>query len=557
MRIRPALAVVMAASLAMLTGGAVASATTVQSKHHASGASSVTISNESGTTWACSFNPFNGGVLSAGLTFGQVYEELYFVDALKSAATTPWLASSYAWSNNNKTLTFTIRPGVKWSDGQPFTAKDVVFTYNLIKRYKALDLNADWSVLSSVAEKGANQVVFQFKTAAVPYFFYIADQTPIVPQHVWSSIKNPVTYVDAKPIGTGPYLMSKCTPANITYTKNPNYWQKGLPKIDTVYYPSFTSNDPANQELANGTAQWGSQFIPSIKTYYLSKSPDHHYWFPPVANVSIFPNLKNPLLGQLAVREAIASAVDRSRTSQIGEYGYEPASNQTLVVTPTFKSWLDTSAASKYDYTYNPTRAKSILTRAGFKMSGGVMEKNGQKLSFTMINIGGYSDWVAAAAIVRQELAAIGISVTPENLAQSSYFAKLYTGEYQLAYGSETGGPTPYYELRQVLYSANTAPIGQNAATNWERFSSPAVDALINSYGATTSLAMQRQIVDKLEQVMLSQVPIIPSTEEVDWFQYDTAKIGGWPTPQNPFAQPAAYNYPDVGVMLLHLFPKS
>jgi peptide/nickel transport system substrate-binding protein len=557
MRIRRTLAVFLAAGLLALTLSTVASASTASNRNHSSGSSSVTISNEQGTTWACGFNPFNASVLSEGLVFGQIYEELVYVNSLKSGATTPWLASAYTWSNGNKTLTFTIRSGVKWSDGTPFTAKDVVFTFDLIKKFKALDLNSDWSVLSSVVQKGSNQVVFNFKTAAVPYFFYIADQTPIVPEHIWASIKNPVTYLNAKPVGTGAYIMSKCTPENVTYTKNPNYWQKGLPKIDTVYYPAFTSNDPANEELANGTAQWGSQFIPSIQSYYLSKNKDFHIWFPPIANVSIFPNLTNSLLSQLPVRQAMAYAIDRPRVSQIGEYGYEPASNQTSVVTPTFKSWLDTAAEAKYDYSYDPKRAISILEKAGYKMSGGVMTKDGKSLSFTMINIGGYSDWVASAAIIKQELAAVGIQVSAENLAATSYFAKLYTGEYQLAYGSETGGPTPYYELRQLLYSPNSAPIGQDASTNWERFSNKQVDSLINSYGATTSVTKQHQIVDSLEQVMLADVPVIPSTEEVDWYQYDTANIGGWPTPSNPYAQPAAYAYPDMGVVLLHLFPKS
>lgn len=555
MKVHRALALLLAASLVTLTGGVAASAAP-RAKHQDS-ASSVTISNEQGTTWACSFNPFSATVLGEGLVFGQIYEELVYVDTLNNGAQTPWLASSYTWSNGNKTLTFKIRSGVKWSDGQPFTAKDVVFTFNLIKKYRALDLNADWSVLSSVVQKGSNQVVFNFKTAAVPYFYYIADQTPIVPEHIWASIKNPVTYIDAKPIGTGPYVMSTCTPATVTYTKNTLYWQKGLPKIDTVYYPSFTSNDPANAELADGAAQWGSQFIPSVKTYYLSKNKDFHIWYPPIANVSIFPNLTNPLLSQLAVRQAIAYAINRQRVSQIGEYGYEPASNQTDVVTPTFNSWLDTSLAAKYKYSYNPAKAKSILEKAGYKMSGGVMTKDGKSLSFTIINIGGYSDWVASVAVITQELAAVGIRITPENLAASSYFAKLYTGEYQLAYGSETGGPTPYYELRQLLYSANSAPIGKDASTNWERFSNSQVDALINEYGATTSATTQHQIVDELEEVMLAGVPVIPSTEEVDWYQYDTAKIGGWPTPSDPFAQPAAYSYPDMGVVLLHLYPKS
>jgi len=555
MKWRGSLVALVAVSLLALGGTAVAGASGANTGK-SSGSSSVTISNESGTTWTCSFNPFNPTVNF--LSSGTVYEELTFVNTLKNGATTPWLASSYAWSNGNKSLTFTIRSGVKWSDGTPFTAKDVMFSFNLIKRFKGLDLNADWSVLSSVAQKGSNQVVFNFKTSAVPYFYYIADETPIVPEHIWSSIKNPITYADSTPVGTGPYKMNKCTPANITYTKNTNYWQKGLPKIDTVYYPSFTSNDPANQDLANGTAQWGSQFIPSIRSYYLSKNPNFHIWFPPVLNVGVIINLTNPLLSNVAVRQAMAFAIDRTKVSQIGEYGYEPAANQTGIVTPTFSSFFDSSLANQYNYSYDPAKAISILKKAGFKMVGGVFQKNGKKLSFSIINIGGYSDWVAAVGeVIEPELKAVGIQISPDNLTTPTYDAQLYQGHYDLAYGAQpVGGPAPYYELRDWLYSKNTAPIGTSASSNFERYSSPATDALINAYGATTSSATQHSITDQLEKVMLSDVPFIPTTEEVDWYQYDSANIGGWATPANPYAQPAAYNYPDIGVMLLHLFPK-
>src|ERR1700761_8091491 len=233
----------------------------------------LTISNEQGTLWNCSFNPFNPGNLGEGVTMGQIYEPLAFVDTLENGKATPWLATSWAWSNGNKTLTFTIRKGVKFSDGTPMTAADVAFTFNLLKKVPALDVNSVWSVLSSVTQSGDN-VVMDFNAPSVPYFYYIADQTPIVPEHIWSKISNPVTYADSDPIGTGAYIVKPFTP--------------------TV---------PANPYLATGQAPWGSQFIPNIQAFYTSKSPDNHYWFPPYANVSLIPNLTVPGLSNPLVRQ--------------------------------------------------------------------------------------------------------------------------------------------------------------------------------------------------------------------------------------------------------------
>jgi len=516
----------------------------------------LTISNEQGTLWTCSFNPFNPSNLAQGVTFGQVYEPLAFVNTLQSGKATPWLATAWAWSDGNKTLTFTIRNGVKWNDGTPMTAADVAFTFNLMKKFPTLDLNSVWSVLSSVTQQG-NKVVMTFKNAAVPYFYYIADQTPIVPQHVWSTIANPVSYADANPVGTGAFTVNPCSAQNITYVANPHYWQPGEPKLAKVLYPAFTSNDPANTYLATGQAQWGSQFIPNIESFYTSKSPDNHYWFPPIANVTLIPNLTVPGLNNAAVRQAMAYAIDRNRVSQIGEYGYEPPANQTGIVTPTFSSWQDTSAASQYDYTYNPAKAKQILTSAGFKMgSNGIFASpSGKPLSFTVINIGGYSDWVASMQVIQQDLKTVGIQITTDNLSQNDFLSRLYNGDYQLAYNNQQGGPSPYYEFRQWLYSANSAPIGKQAASNWERYSNPATDALINQYATTTSKAQQQQIVDQLQQVLLKDVPFIPVTEEVAWYQYNTAKFTGWVTQSDPYAVPAAYFYPDMGQVLLHLAP--
>jgi peptide/nickel transport system substrate-binding protein len=542
---------------AALLAAACSSSTTSSTQSNSSGPTgTLTIDNESGSLWTCGFNPFN--LSNIGYSFGNVYEPLVFVNTLQNAKESPWLATKWTWSNGNKDITFTIRNGVKWTDGKPLTAADVVYTFNLLKQNKALDVNSVWSVLSSVTQKGSNQVVMTFKAPAVTYFYYIADQTAIVPQHIWSTVSDPVKYTDSHPVGTGAYTMSNCTPQNITYKANPHYWQPGKPKVATVNYPAFTSNDTANTYLANGQAQWGSQFIPSIQKFYLSKSPNYHYWFPPVANVTMFINLKNPILRDVKVRQAMAYAIDRHKASLIGEYGYEPASNQTGIVTPTFSSWLDAPQAASFgnNYAYNPSKAISILQSDGYKKgSDGIMAKGGQKLEFTITNNGGFSDWVAAVNVIQQNLKAVGIKVTPRNLAAPAHQSAIYNGKFDLGYYANTGGPTPYYELRQWLFSGNSAPIGQPAGSNFERYSNPSTDALINAYPKTTDAGQQHAIVSKLQKVMLQEVPVIPVTEAVDWFQYDTGTFKGWVTQSNPYAQPAAYNYPDWGQQMMNLEP--
>jgi peptide/nickel transport system substrate-binding protein len=528
----------------------------------------LTIDNESGGNWTCDFSPFLSSDI--GFSLGAIYEPLEFVNVLQNQKTTPMLATGSTWSNGFKTLTFTIRSGVKFSNGTPMTAADVVYTFNLLKNTvvngtRVLDLNAVWSVLTGVTQQGSNQVVMQFNVPALTYFYYVADQVGIVSQKIWSKVSNPAKYPDTNPIGTGPYTAgsSTCTPQNIKYVANRHFWQPGLPKIETINYPAFLTNDVANTYLAAGSAQWGSQFIPSIQSAYLSKSPDYHTWSPPLANVSLFINYKSsPLLDNLAVRQAMAYAINRSQVSTLGEFGEEPPSNQTAIVTPTFTSWQDTSLASDprfgNDYTFNPNKAISILTKAGFtKGSNGIFAKNGQQLSFTILNNGGFSDWVNSVAVITQNLKAVGIAVTPRDLSATTYQNDLYTGQFQLAYGSEPGGPSPYYELRQLLYSKNSAPVGTAASFNFERFNSAAADAALNSFPNATSTAQQQQIVNTLEQIMLSQIPVIPVTESVDWFQYVTGPSGfaGWPTPADPYAQPAAYNVPDWEQVMLHLTP--
>jgi peptide/nickel transport system substrate-binding protein len=514
----------------------------------------VTIDNATGALWTCGFNPFNLSV--NGESFGIIYETLVY-DNLLNDKRTPWLASDYQWSTDNKTLTFTIRASVRWSDGQPFSAADVVYTFNLLKQYPALDTRSVWTALASAKQEGADKVVMTFVQPSIGYFYYLAGQTPIVPQHIWTNVEDPVTEAMPNPVGTGPFTTgaSACTPQNITYTRNPNYWQRGLPHIQTVNYPAFTDNDRANLALAYGQAQWGGQFIPNIETSYIAKDrANNHYWFPPIHNINLWFNFGKAPLDNKLVRQAFAYAIDRSSVSQKGEYGYEPAGNQTGVLIPTFSSWVDTAGARKYDYKFDTAKATSLLLQAGFvkNSSGMFQDSSGKKLSFSVVNIGGYTDWVASLQVIKDNLKLAGIEITVQNLSGGEYANDLLTGNFELAYGSLTApvGPNPYYELRNTLYSSATA----DQIGNYGGYFNRNVDGLFDQFGATADPVQQHILMNEIEAAMLEDVPVIPVTESVAWYEYSTKGFAGWPTQSDPFAAPAPWNLPDMEVTLLHLY---
>jgi len=514
----------------------------------------VTISNEAGQNWTCQFNPFNPAVNS--LSLGFVYEPLVYVNSLQAGKETPMLASSYKWSDDKKSITFTIRDGVKWNDGQPMTADDVAFTFNLIKQKPSLDLYSLFTGagLQTVTANG-NQVTMTFSDNAQTYFYLFAGQVGIVPKHIWSTgdaAAKPDTWEDPNPVGTGPFMVNPCKPNNITYTANPNFWMPGEPFIKTVQYPAYLDNGPANLDLANGKAQWGGQYIPNIDAAYKAKNKDNNYWFPPMTNVALIPNLdpSHKATSTLAVRQAIAAALDREKISQLGESGYQPAANQTGIVTPTFNKYFDSAALASSGYDKpNVDKAKQLLASAGYGPD--------KPLKLSVITVSGYTDWDASLAVIKDQLKAIGIDLTIQDLEGQTYDDKLFKGNFDLAYGPQlSGGPSPYYELRQLLYSKNSAPIGTDASTNYERYINADVDKLFDQY-ATADDAGQVSIIKQIEAHMISDVPFIPTTESVDWYQYNTTDLQGWPTKDDAYAQPAPWNYPDDEQVLLHLYSKS
>ena len=139
---------------------------------------------------AVNYNPFSPNVLIGN----YIYEPLLVANSF-ACKYEPWLATAYEWKDPQN-LQFTIREGIKWSDGQPFTPDDVVFTLNMLKEHAALDTQGLWKTLESVTAEG-NNVLFKFKEPAASLFERVASQL-IVPKHIWEKEADPVTFVNEK-----------------------------------------------------------------------------------------------------------------------------------------------------------------------------------------------------------------------------------------------------------------------------------------------------------------------------------------------------------------------
>ena len=149
-----------------------------------------------------SFNPLDttSGLDSMAIE-NAIYEPLVQFDVLDASVTYPWLATSWHWSNGGKTLTLDLRHGVTWSDGKPFTSADVAFTFNLIKKYPAL--NTYGITFTNVQANGPDQVVLTFPHPEFSDFYYLTSQV-MVPAHIWAKVSDPTTWPDLDPVGTGP-----------------------------------------------------------------------------------------------------------------------------------------------------------------------------------------------------------------------------------------------------------------------------------------------------------------------------------------------------------------
>jgi len=507
------------------------------------------------------FNPFvsTGAIYNMGAT-GLIYEPLTEFNLANPTVQYPWLATSYTWSNGGKVITFAIRQGVKWNNGTPFTPDDVAFTFNYLNTNTAINLGG--LKMSAPATVTGNNVTLTFATAQYANLEYIAG-TAMLPKSVWSSVSTPATYADANPVGTGPYVLDSFTPQGFTLKKNPSYWQS-VP-VAKVYFPVYASNTGALNALFSGQIDWTGNFIPGLQKSFVSTDPAHHnFWEAAGATNALFPNLNKWPTNQLAVRQAISDAIDRTTIANEGEAGLEsPVLNSTGITLPTFAAWSGPVASMTNAATADASAAQQVLQKAGFtKNSSGIFAKGGKTVSLTIIDPAAYTDYANDDALVAQELKAAGIDATFQGISVDAWNADVASGNFELTMHWANGGISPYNQYENWLDSTLSSGSNANAATgDYERLVNPTVNTELATLGTAATTADQTQALVPLEQFVASYLPVIPTTTASEWFEYNSQHYVGWPTQQNPYetGQPSGTNNgPGSGTdlyVILHLHP--
>ncbi|XXX75268.1 ABC transporter substrate-binding protein [Sorangium sp. So ce134] len=523
-----------------------------------SGAKFVTISREQQASWVRNFNPLLAEGSVRFPTLAGIYEPLIVYNTMKGEFQ-PWLATKYEWSDGNKKLTFTTRTEVKWSDGQPFSAKDVAFTFGLLKKFPALDLTGVWKFVDSVEAKGDTTVEFALKEPFVPGLSYIGHQ-PIVPEHKWKDVADPVTFSNENPVATGPFTEVK-TFQNQIYElgKNPHYWQKGKPAVDGLRFPAYPGNDQANLALINGEVDWAGNFVPDIDKTYVSKdAQNNHYWFPLVGGtVTLYPNATKKPFDDVKLRKAISMAIDRAQIAKIAVNGYTVGADATGL-DDAYARWRNEKAVAAGDWTnYDVAKANALLDEAGYaKGADGIRAKDGKPLKFDINVVTGWSDWVRAVQITTQNLKAVGIEATLKTYDFSAFFEALQKGTFDMSMGWTNTEPTPFNFYRDLMATEFVKPVGEITARNWHRFGAKEADPLFKQFQAATDPAEQKRIIDELQMIFVEKVPVIPLFKNPSWGEYSTKRFVGWPSKENPYAKLSPNNPPDYLIVLTEIKPK-
>jgi len=422
------------------------------------------------------------------------------------------------------TVTYRLRPGVKWSDGQPLTSADVKFTWEAVKNPKFIAESKDGTEdIASIDTPNATTVVVNYKRVA-PDFMSTLFTFGILPKHALDGKDLNTDSYNEKPLGTGPFRVKEFRRGQyVILERNPFYWRKDskgvqLPYLDGMIFKIIPDSNTLVTQLRTGEVQL-AYGIPYSQVKQLDGVPGLNVvknnvlsWQHLDFNLKTVDAFKDP-----NVRKAFAYAINKSAVSKaLG--GYPTPINS--VVVPVFS--YANAAVPKYDY--NLARARQLLDAAGWKPGpDGIRVKDGKRMSFKIMAQAGRSTDEDAQQVIIASLKQAGIELQPDNKSGVAFRDARYKGNYDLFYGGWITSADPTYSVF----------FGSKGVNNGQGYSNPRIDTLLTRAESTLDPAQRTAALREFQSALMTDLPSIPITTNPSMIAV-TEKLGGFvPNPTN------------------------
>ncbi|MEI8217306.1 MAG: ABC transporter substrate-binding protein [Eubacteriales bacterium] len=450
-------------------------------------------------------NPLTSNMQVAYEVFLLIYDPLVRAD--ENLKPVPCLAKEWTLSADQLTWTFKLQQGVKWHDGEPFTSKDVKFTYDLMKKTNlGYQYNSFLTGISKIECPDDNTVVI---TTDKPKANMLMNTTPILPEHIFAKIPTTEleTYANAAPVGTGPFKFDSTGEGFVKLVKNPDYFG-GAAKLDEIILMSYSNSDVLAQALKLGEVDAATNLNATQKSQLKDDK-----------NISIISgevpgfmqiglncwadskSAGNPLLRDKKIRQAIELATDKQQILDMA-YGGEGKVGTTLINPGDFYHYEPT-AAEKRDF--NIDKANAMLDAAGYKDTNGdgVREDSkGKMLEFKLISIADKTEEVKAAQLIAASCAKAGIKIDTVTMDDGALSDKIYAGSYDMfiwGWGADIDPTT-------ILGILTTEQIGGN---NEPYFTNARYDELFKLQMSEMDVNKRQKLVFEMQQIAYENAPYI------------------------------------------------
>jgi peptide/nickel transport system substrate-binding protein len=504
------------------------------------------------------FNPFAPAHLEGG---GTIFEPLFFFNNIRDVEPRPRLGKTFKWNDDGTQLDIELRDDVKFTDGEKFSAADVVFTLDMISKNPAMNGTGYKGVATAVDD---THVSIKFPEPSYMEGPQVLGKIFIVPEHKWKDIATPASDTIAQPVGTGPFMLEEFKAQAFTLKANPDYWG-GAPAVKKVRYISLSGNQAVADALKAGQIDWQTGPVPDIANVE-KNYPGYKAITVPMNQAAVF-TCSNADLGcqgpqtDVAVRKAIYYGMNRT---QINALAFENTASEVSPGAALVERDKAQMSAKLQEKTapMQPDEAKAtqVLEAAGYaKGADGIYAKDGKPLAMTLKVVAGWTDYITAVDTMSQQLQKVGIKITAQQVSWNEWSDARGRGNYELLIDSIHQGPAPdpFYNASYFFSTATTAKVGEVANPNFSRFSNPAVDAALNALKGIDPEddAARQPHFDTIQTEIEKAIPYIPILTGGTTSEYNAKKFTGWPTKDDLYAFPALWARPEASEIIMKLKP--